>query len=136
MDREALLVECGCLYRPDRLLNAQADEIGGRDIAGAHGAGAAVDVLAVIKEGGRAFPVAVKVQLHLGAEYFAQAVGMAGAFLQHVWRSVRIDAHDAQDRAPGNKLTAEPAEMPGRKVRIAASRHFPSLTRLGCSLTT
>ena len=37
--------------------------------------------------------------------------------------AVRIDADQAQDRAPGDELPAEAAEMAGLEVRIATAGH-------------
>ena len=48
MERQALLVEGGCFDRPDGFLDAEAHEISGRDVPGAHGAGLSVNVGAVI----------------------------------------------------------------------------------------
>ena len=83
-----------------------------------------VDVGAVVGHRPGAVPVAVEGQRHLGPQQLAQAVGVAGALLEHVRRRVRIDPDQPQDRPPLNLLPAKAAEMVGEEIGIAFSGHF------------
>ena len=90
MQRQGLLVELRLLDRSDGLLDAEADQHFGRDGLAAHGAGlnlllcpltqpslsrgeGRVDVRAVVEHRRPAVPVAVKGQLHAGAQQLRQA---------------------------------------------------------------
>lgn len=125
MERQGLLVELRRLHGSGGLLHAEADEVGGRDGLGAHGTGAAVDVLAIVEQRCLAAPVAMEVEGHLGPQDTAQAVGVAGAFLERVGRRVRVDADQPQDLTPRHRTTAEAAEVAGEEVGVAAAGHLP-----------
>ena len=142
MDGEAELVEQGSLDRADGLLDADADQVGRGDIAGADGAGLAVDVGAVVEHRRAAGPMAVEVERHLRPQHARQAFGVTGAFVQHVALShmlglppavlrvrLQIDPDQPQDRPPLHQIAAEKAEMASVEVRIAGAGHFCFSTR-------
>ena len=60
MEGEGLFVELGRLDGAGGALDAEAHQLGRRDVAGADGAGLAVHIGAVIEERALAVPVAVK----------------------------------------------------------------------------
>ena len=123
MKRQALFVELWSLHGPSRPLDSEPDEIGSYDVPVAHRTGAPVDVPAVIGKRRLAVPVAMKGKQDLGVQPRPEAFGVAGAFLLHEGRLIRVYAKQAQDRAPRHGLAAKAAEMAGVKVWIAAPCH-------------
>jgi len=123
VERQGLLVEFGRFDGCGRPLDPQSNEVRGRDRAAAHRAGLAVDVATVIEKGRLAVPMAMEGERDAGAQVPPEAIGVAGALAEHEARGVGIDADQAQDRAPGDELPAEAAEMAGLEVRIATAGH-------------
>jgi hypothetical protein len=123
VERQRLLVIGGRLDRAGGALDAEADEIRGGYVLAAHGAGPPLDIGIVAGQRRLAGPVAVEGQRDLGAQHGAEAIVVAGAFLQHIRRRIRIDPDQAQYPAPGNQLAAEAAEVAGGEVRIASPWH-------------